>query len=242
MIMIVPQPLNITASNLDSTSLANIIDGQTATEAVHTDSITLTLSIGTASYLYLYNLVADSVRMVIRDYTGTVVSDKTDSLLYAQTTDIWEYMYASNLQKTEYFTKFTVAYGATLELTINYSGQSAKVGMIVLGTAYSLGATGAEFDAGILDYSAKNADAFGNVSLVERGYVKDTNFTLYVENSAVNEVFSRLALVRAKPTLFVADNAGAIYPALVYGFPRDFRLMYSKSDYQVFNLKIEGLM
>lgn len=120
---------------------------------------------------------------------------------------------------------------------------SVEVGSVLTGYSTTIGKTQYGVKAGIVDYSKKESDEFGNVSIVERPYSKRMQGDVYVNNYDLNKVQRFLYNIRATPVLWMAsDNPELVEVSYVYGFYKDFSTTISYPDVSMCNLDIEGLI
>lgn len=120
---------------------------------------------------------------------------------------------------------------------------TVEVGSVLMGYSTTIGKTQYGVKAGIVDYSKKESDEFGNVSIVERPYSKRMQGDVYVNNYDLNKVQRFLYNIRATPVLWMAsDNPELTEVSYVYGFYKDFSTTISYPDVSMCNLDIEGLI
>lgn len=122
-------------------------------------------------------------------------------------------------------------------VTIAGSG-TVSVGTLLVSKLVALGVTEASPTAGITDFSRKDTDDFGAVTIVERAWAKRMTANALVSTSAIDSVFSRIAAVRATPALWIAQTG---YDSLtVYGFFKEFSIEAGDTVSKL-SLSIEGL-
>jgi len=118
-------------------------------------------------------------------------------------------------------------------------GGAVKVGTFVIGQTRDLGVTEIGMSAGIVDYSRKGADDFGNVMLIERAFAKKLDARVLVQNNEVDRVVSELSKLRATPVVWVADDR--FVTAGIYGFYRNFSVTFAYPGQSLCLLEVEGL-
>lgn len=124
-------------------------------------------------------------------------------------------------------------------ITVTISSASgASVGTMLVGRLVGLGVTEAGPSAGITDYSKKEADDFGDVTIVERAWAKRMGLRAMLSTSAVDLVVQRLAAVRAQPCLWIGDETLEVLT--VYGFYKDFSVTVGE-NVSTLDLTVEGL-
>jgi len=132
--------------------------------------------------------------------------------------------------------------GNQIVITIGDGSGTARVGQIVLGKVIELGTTLDGATIGIADFSIKEQDAFGNLSLVERGFADETEFPFTLPTTDARRVKRALAKLRATPALYFAGEDLTRYGATVFGFYEDFEIPLSSGGTSFANLTIKGLV
>jgi len=128
---------------------------------------------------------------------------------------------------------------ASVTIIVTYTAGTAKCGEIVMGLKFELGRMKYNPSIGIIDYSIKSADAFGNYSITTRAYSKRMSCDLVIKNTIVDEVFRQLALYRSTPVVYVGSE---VYSALIiYGFYKSFEIVIPYPNYSECLLELEGL-
>jgi hypothetical protein len=126
-----------------------------------------------------------------------------------------------------------------LWIVITKSGSTALCGEIVVGNSYDLGTLLYAPTIGIIDYSVKSVDAFGNYSVTERAYSTRASFDLIVENTEIDALFTKIADIRATPVVYVGSETHL--SLVVYGYYKEFSLIIPYKDYSTYSLDVEGL-
>jgi len=184
----------------------------TSTEA--TGSIAVTLNAGTVQAVALLDVVGASVRVQAGSY------DRTQTVGQGAVT----------------FLDMPTTTGA-VQVTITGSG-TVSVGTLLIGKLVSLGITEASPTAGITDFSRKEVDDFGEVTIVERAWVKRMAARALIRTSAVDMVANRIADVRATPSLWIGDDGRD--SLTVYGLFKDFSIEVGE-NVSTLSLSVEGL-
>lgn len=122
-------------------------------------------------------------------------------------------------------------------ITVAGSGQVA-VGTLLVGRLSMLGVTEASPTAAITDYSRKEVDDFGDVTIVERAWAKRMDARSIIRTDAIDKVFGRLAAVRARPSLWIGQDG--VESLTIYGFFKDFSIEVGPHVSKL-SLSIEGL-
>lgn len=125
----------------------------------------------------------------------------------------------------------------SVKVTISGAG-TVSVGTLLIGRVVALGTTEASPTAGITDFSRKEVDDFGEVTIVKRGYAKRMTAKALIRTDALDIVANRIAAVRALPSLWIGQDG--LDCLTVYGFFRDFGIE-TGAGVSKLSLSIEGL-
>ncbi len=127
----------------------------------------------------------------------------------------------------------------TGQITVTVTGSGAvAVGTLLIGRIVGLGITEASPTAGIIDYSRKEVDDFGEVTVVQRAWAKRMAARALIRTDAVDQVANRIAAVRARPCLWIADQQ--LDSVTIYGFFKDFSIEVGERVSKL-SLSVEGL-
>ncbi|WP_267386541.1 hypothetical protein [Sphingomonas sp. GC_Shp_3] len=129
--------------------------------------------------------------------------------------------------------------GGNGQVTVTITGDGAvSCGTLLIGQVVDLGVTEASPGAGITDYSRKDIDDFGAVTIVQRAWAKRMTAKALIRTDAVDLVANRIASVRAQPSLWIGQ--AGVDSLTVYGFFKDFSIEVSETTSKL-SLSIEGL-
>lgn len=127
----------------------------------------------------------------------------------------------------------------TGQITVTVTGSGAvAVGTLLIGRIVGLGITEASPTAGITDYSRKEVNDFGDATVVQRAWAKRMSARALIRTDAVDQVANRIAAVRARPCLWIADQQ--LDSVTIYGFFKDFSIEVGERVSKL-SLSIEGL-
>lgn len=192
-------------------------------------------------HLSLLDVSAATARAVMT-VSGAPVYDTTISMEAAETVgDAWEYCFSPILRRSIAMFDDLPPY-ATGVLTVTLTDTApVSCGTCIVGQSFVIGESEFGARAGITDFSRKERDQFGAVSVVERAYAKRTSQTVAIDAGRFDEVLRRLSLSRAKPLLFI--GAAGLYEAfVVYGFYKELEQELQTANEAVCSLLIEGLV
>lgn len=177
-------------------------------------SVTVTLSVSGVDAIALLDVVATSVRAQAPGYDRTqLVASGAALFLDLPTTN------------------------GQITVTVTATGQ-ASVGTLLVGRIVGLGLTEASPTAGIIDYSRKEVDDFGAVTIVPRAWAKRMAVQALIRTDAVDVVANRIAAVRARPSLWIGDES--LGSLTVYGFFKDFSITVGENVSRL-SVTVEGL-
>jgi hypothetical protein len=203
-------------------------------------SISFTLAPGVISSLALLDVDASSVTITQTDGGSTIYTKTVDLLTGVDPVTSWyDYVYQDIIRATAVVVNDLVP-SSTATVTVTISGTtSVSCGTCVVGKSTELG--GAKFGAsiGIVDYSVKNTDAYGVITVVQRNFSKRLNTQVVMPSGLVNEAARRLAKIRATPVVWVGVDG---YDAtVIYGFWKDWSIELAYPTQSYCSLTIEGL-
>lgn len=156
----------------------------------------------------------------------------------------YQYFFGRRLKRTELVVSEIPAYAnATFTVRIYANGPQdiAKVGTVIFGQKFTLGKTALGASLGLIDFSVKQDDGFGNLTLVPRAFRKRQSVQIFVKNSNLDATYRLLQQIRARLVVFI--GADELYRSLnTYGFYRDFGIDMQLKQESVLTLEIEGLI
>ena len=226
-----------------------MFDRKVGTETTQATSMTYLLKPGRVNSLGLLGIDADSVEV-------SLVAN--DEIVYAASIDLnsgntvgdWYQYFYEPIYSTDAVAITNLldaalmaipAYGDGV-LCVRFLATAGDVtcGVLAVGLYAELGTTLYDPTIGIIDYSRKSVDAFGNYDITERTYSKRMSATLMVESTDVDNTARLLTQYRATPVVWVgADN---LYSSLiVYGFAKDWEETIKGPTHSTCNIQIEGL-
>lgn len=226
---------------ISATNRWKAFDTKLADQTSNTTSINYVLTPGIIDSIALLNIAGTSVTITVTDPVEGVIYDQTISLQNTSNViDGYSYFFGSFLQRTDLaITDIPPYSNPSVSITITYTGGTAKVGEIVVGMQAEIGSTEYSPSIGIVDYSTKTADTFGNYTVTERSYSKRLTCTMFMDNGLLDEVARLLSLYRATPIVWVA--ADGFSSLIVYGYYRSFDLVIQYPTVSTCSLEIEGL-
>jgi len=206
-------------------------DAKVGSQATGADSITYELDPGPIDSVAILNLEAASVAVTLTDVGGA-----GPAVVWNETT-LADGLFVTDIVKTDFPLTYLTPH---LTIVITYTGETALVGEIIVGQKKSLGTMKYTPSVGIIDYSIKQVDSFGNYTVLERAYSKRLECETHFANTALDATYNLLAEYRARPAVWVGSED---YPSMiVYGFYKRFSIAIPYPDFSICTLEIEGLV
>ena len=215
----------------------NVIQEQT----IKTDGIDVTLEQGqVVTALSAVNVDCQSIDVVMTDpIEGEIFNQNYPMTSYSGITNWYDYFFLAIERKSDLVVIGLPPYAnASINVIFNGSGD-VKVGALVLGTALTIGDSqyGASF--GIIDYSTKSVDEQGRTTITEGTYSDEADIDVVIETGRFAQVKKILTDLRNTPTVWVASEEAE--GTLIYGYYREFNVLYSGPSVSMCTLSIEGL-
>ena len=231
--------------DLGATNRWKAFDQKVGTATTQTGSIEWIIDPGqTVGSVGLLELVAESVRVRVSDAIDGVVYDSTQTLTGAITSADWFAYFFEPISRRPFalFTDLPSYRDPTITITVSgLAGETVECGACLLGT-YTEFADAVRYgaSAGIVDYSKKTVDDFGNVQITERAFSKRASWQMLVANTDIDNLQRMLASLRATPALYIGSDR--FDATLVYGFYRDFDITIEYYTHSECSIELEGLI
>jgi hypothetical protein len=192
----------------------------------------------------LFNVDGSSAQLIVRNAASTIVYNSTISLAdFSAINSYYNYFFSPITQTGAgevAFLGIPNYSGASFQLIVNAGSGTATCGEMIIGQQTSLAVTNFGTSVGIKDYSVKNIDDFGNVSIVQRAYSKRADYDVTVETTDVSAFTRFLASIRTTPAVYIGDENRS--ETIVLGYYRDFSIVLSGPSISECSLSVEGLI
>lgn len=189
----------------------------------------------------LFNLEGTEVTVVVDDPTDGIVYDRTIDLQdQSAVIDWYQYYFSAIVTKRDITCLDLPPYsGADIDITISAPAGTAKCGLAVIGYQKPLGVTNNGTSVSIIDYSKKDVDTFGRPVIIQRNFSKRADYDVTVPTELIDFVQNTLSDIRTTPVVWVGDeNKGA---TIIYGYYRDFSILYQNANTSQSSIEVEGL-
>ena len=219
-----------------------MFDTRNATITSAAGSVSAVFTPGQIGAMFLSGLVGSTATVQIKDgVAGAVVYSATVSLLTGDVFDWFSYFFANFDQKAQVvLTDLPIYSSSYVTVTVTGSG-TVEIGTLLVGKMFSEGSAQYGAEAGIVDYSRKEVDAFGVMTFVERAFSKRFSVSLAIDKARTIPFISLLNSLRATPAVYIttSDDNYAYLAAL--GFYRSYRTVVSYPTQNLISLEIEEL-
>lgn len=186
------------------------------------------------------NVDCESIDVIMTDpVEGEIFNQNYPMISYSGITNWYDYFFLAIERKSELVVIGLPPY-ASAEINVSFNGTGdVKCGALVFGTALTIGDSqyGASF--GIIDYSTKEVDAQGRTSITEGTYSDEADIDVVIETGRFAQVKKILTDLRNVPTVWVASEEAD--GTVIYGYYREFNVLYSGPNVSMCTLSIEGL-
>lgn len=233
--------------NLGNDNMHAALDTSTSTATSATTELTYIVKVDNPAALAFINVEAAIIEISCTDQTtGEIFYSNTLGLTGENVQDWYQYFFFDPLVKR---TQIVItSLGASFLNTVvtvrlrNSVGTQAYLGTLIAGPLTRLGQLQASPTVGIIDYSRKDTDDFGNYTFVQRAFSKRLSAEIFLENTQLNGVQRYLTGLRATPALWIgSDDPQYEETLIVYGFYKDFSTTIAYPQVSMCSLEIEGL-
>ena len=128
---------------------------------------------------------------------------------------------------------------ASISVTVN-AGADAKVGALVIGQFADLGLSQHGASLSIVDYSTKNTDAQGRITITDGPYADKMEVDVILDTSKIGQANTTLSSLRTTPAVWIAEDNND--DLVIYGYYREFDIILSNPTISRISLEIEGLV
>ena len=207
-----------------------------------TESIVISVVPGTLmDGISFFGLDAGLIEISVNDPVDGDVYKKQFPLIDSSGVNNWHSWYFEPVIREDTLAVLDLpAYAAaTVTIEIRNLGGVAKSGLISMGSQMRIGDADYGTGIGIVDYSRKERDSFGNAVVVQRNFTRRADYRVTVETSFVGTLQNTLSRLRTIPLTWI----GSIhYPStVVYGYFRDFNIVLDNPTTSQLSIDVEGL-
>ena len=195
-------------------------------ESVVGDPITVEITPGEIDSIAIMNVDCTSITIVMTDPDDGVVYNETYTPAMPEN---WNAIY----------TDLPSYPAATLEVTIDNGAASTIVGELIVGKIRTIGTAKYGVGVNLIDFSQKEADDFGNFSILERIYSKRLDVPFLMPAATHDGILRLLEKYRSVPLVWIVSNLYST--TIAYGFYRDIQLSIPSPSIVECSVTIESL-
>lgn len=195
-----------------------------------------------------FNMEAADIEVSLEDpVEGVVFTQNIEVISISNVFDGYSYCFAPFIRTRNTVTLDIPPYpNAVITISINGGDDTETVGAgtIVFGPVSYIGATQYSPTIEIIDYSTKDADEYGTVTVVERAFSRRITVDMVLENSLLGYVLEDLETYRATAVAWVTTEANNDLqnPYLIYGFYKGYNTVAQYPLYSMQSIELESLI
>lgn len=229
--------------DIGPSNAAAMFDRKVGTATRATNSLKVVLRPGAISGLALLDVVGAQVRVTMRMAPGgAVVYPRTVVMDGTSIHTVYEWFFEDRIQRANLVLTDLPGHFHSCEIEIEITGAGeVQCGVCQVGRAFTIGDALFESGAGILDFSIKEADEFGNFDVTERSFAVTNDWQVRTLRRDFNRVFATLASLRSIPCVWIATDHPDYEPMVLYGYFLDFYIAVSNAKYHHCTLQLQGL-
>jgi hypothetical protein len=227
---------------VSETNRWKMFDLKHTSQTINSTSISVTIANPSmVDGVYFGNLSGTSITISGVDQFDTSIYSSTVSLVdNSNVYDPWTYFFSPILYKTDFVITNLPPYSLTkYTITISNPSGNAKCGTLLMGQVTNFGDTNYGMTAGLLDYSVKRANEFGDFVLTERAYSKTLNIAVRSTKSQTDPFMAYAIRYRATPIVIVGSIDYTM--SYIFGFFKDVKGVVDYPSYSLFSVEFEGL-
>lgn len=226
--------------DIGATNKFKMFDQSYHNQTVNTGSIVVVLEPGRINSLGLMNVEGSTIHVEM-EVDSVVVYEKDANMIMGNVGDWYEYYYNQIEKRSDFvFTDLPVYSDGILTITISGGTTDVvKCGLCIPGFYIQIGDSLWGAKVGIINYSTKEQDVFGNFNIVVRKYSKTLSDSIRVANERTGYIQKLLQPYYSTPALWVASEM--FEATAIYGFYRDFSIVLEDYSGAQCSIEIEGL-
>lgn len=215
-----------------------MFDGAISTETAATGTISVVLAPGITDAVALVGMTGISSATVTMTDDGATVFTATEDLS-GSIPDWAAYFFDPIVFRSFAIVSNLPAYLSGI-VTVTLTGSSAiSIGALVVGRSVQIGDVSYGAKVGIIDYSKKTVDDWGNTVVSKRAFSKTSDLTVYIPRARLDYLIAVLSDLRSTPAVWVGHEN--IESLLIFGFFRSFDVQIAYPTISLCTIQIEGL-
>ncbi|MDK3020763.1 hypothetical protein [Pseudodonghicola flavimaris] len=220
-----------------------MVDGFLSAQTTNANSIELVLDIGQLfTSVVCFNVSAQEVTLSIKEDAAEIFSQTIDMVRTDDVQDLWDYFFTEPEYKTvAIFPSVPGFAGAQATLTISAPSDTAKIGEAFFGYGRFIGETLEGSGPQFKDYSVKEANDYGEFTVVERPFSRGASFEVGINPQDTERIMRILEENRAKVCAFFPADEMEHYGLTIAGFLTKFSPGLKHRGIVPVNINVEGV-
>lgn len=228
--------------DLGLTNRWRAFDDKVGTFTTNAEFISMSLALSTGiDSIGFFGVDAASVSVRVVDPFRGVVFEQTEVPVKTDGISNWYEYFFNEVESREDFVMLDIprSPSGALEITLRKPAGIAKIGSLIVGRVADLGTAVYGTKIGIVDFSRKDRDRFGNTIIVQRDFSKRAEFDIRINTSRVGFVQRALAKWRARPVVWIGEQS--IESTIILGYYRNFDISISGPSISDGTITVEGV-
>ncbi|MDY0212549.1 MAG: hypothetical protein RBR06_06050 [Desulfuromonadaceae bacterium] len=227
---------------LGRTNRWRMFEDKIGTKTTALEEITVELTPGIATALALLDISAAHVQVTMTDpVEGAVYDHQAEMYDPLGIVDYYSYFFEPIRRRSTVILHGFPSYAGAI-MTVSArdgAGKAVSIGAMIVGKMRSY-APAVEYGAnvGIMDYSRKERDQWGDFIVVERAFSRRAQLNFTVRSSDIDQLYRELSALRATPAVYIGSKYES---TVVFGFYRDFDIVISYPTHSECSIELEGL-
>jgi hypothetical protein len=219
-----------------------MFDELNQSQSIDADLIYIKVTLGeVVNSISLLNISARTVQIIMTDPIDGIVYDETINLISDSGINNWYDYYFLPIERINslVITDLPVYPDAIIDVNLSDTGLNVAMGVLAFGLANNIGITDYGTGIGIVDYSIKSLDSFGNFTITPRAFSKRADYAVTLKTERVAAVQNLLSSLRTTPAVWIGNENFA--STIIYGYYRDFDIVLSDFSNSECSITVEGL-
>ena len=226
----------------DSTNKFRMFDSSVSSQSSRADSMEVEIRPDKLTdALLLANIDTSSSRVVVKDASDVTHYDKTYSGVETGVgLSFYGWCFEPIIKKKDlYIDDLPNIASPRITITLTNTGVTVFCGSCVPVLTRRIGTTQRGLKTGLIDYSRKEVDEYGNNQLVQGRYSRRVSLTSYIENSALDATLDLLISFRTTAVVYVGINGQA--STYIFGWFNDVNTEITYPDQSLISIDLESL-
>lgn len=217
-------------------------DNSNTSQTTRGETMTYVMTVsGRADAIALLNLVAAEVYIKMETAEDGTIYEETINLVTDSGINTWWEYFFEPVSRLGDVVRYELPsnLNPTITITISDPGLTPSVGSLLIGQSRDLGDLLHGARLGIIDYSRKDQDDFGNYTIIQRAFAKRASLKAIIPNTRVDAIIALLAQYRATACVIVGHDIYA--STYIYGFYKGFEVELAFEEKSYLTIEWEGL-